>query len=147
MKSSNGSMILVVLYSMALIDVRVSTSRLSSWRDSKNLATHDPDSDQNQIHEPNAVILSPEGDESMLTESGALSITIQVYAWMSGVMTVHVNQSLVAETTEGYVQDVNDPPQEFNWELYGPQAYGTYTTRVSFYSHHGGKVCTFTRSQ
>ena len=76
----------------------------------------------------------------MLTENGALSITIQVFGWMEGVMTVHVNESMVAETSEGYVQDVHDPPQEFNFELYGPRAYATYTTRVAFYSGYGGKV-------
>jgi hypothetical protein len=89
---------------------------------------------------PDAVILSPEGDEAMLTENGALSINIQVSRWMGGVMTVHVNESLVAESTEGHSLDPDDPPQEFSWELYGPGVYRTYTTRISFYTHHGGKV-------
>ena len=134
------------LYIILLSDAEGTTSSIASWRDSRKISI--PDTDDNdgsqesqiQIQDPRAVILSPEGDEAMLSEGGALSITIQVFGWLSGVMTVHVNETMVAETAEGYLSDVNDPPQEFNFELYGPRAYGTYCTRVAFYTHYGGTV-------
>lgn len=94
----------------------------------------------------NAVITSPEGDESMLSEAGSLSVSIQVFGWTYGVMMVHVNASLVAETTEGHVTNIHDPPQEFSYELFGPQAFNMYTTQVSFYNRHGGEVCAYYES-
>jgi hypothetical protein len=143
--------LVILLFHLSSLTIFVSAS-LQSWRNANNLksqATHnegqEPFFDESATREgfpiPGAVILSPEGDEAMLTESGALSINIQVSGWMAGVMTVHVNESLVAETMEGHSLDPDDPPQEFTWELYGPRAYGTYTTRVSFHTHHGGQVC------
>ncbi len=143
---------MIFLCHLSSLTIFVSTSSLRSWRDSNNLksqVTHNDEiqeqfNDESATREvfpiPNAVILSPEGDEAMLTENGALSISIQVSGWMAGVMTVHVNESLVAETKEGHSLDPDDPPQEFTWELYGPRAFGTYTTRVSFHTYHGGQV-------
>ncbi len=144
--------LLILFCQISSLTIFVSASSLRSWRDANNLKPQITHSDEAQEHKfkdssaldvlpiPSAVILSPEGDEAMLTENGALSINIQVSGWMAGVMTVHVNESLVAETTEGHCLDLEDPPQEFNYELYGPGAHGTYTTRVSFYTHHGGQV-------
>ncbi len=144
----------IIFCHVSNLAIYVSASSLRSWRDANNLkpqvthtdGIHEPlfedSSTRDVLPIPNAVILSPEGDEAMLTENGALSINVQVSGWMAGVMTVHVNESLVAETTEGHSIDPDDPPQDFNYELYGPGAYETYTTRVSFYTHHGGQVLT-----
>ncbi len=143
-----------MIFQLSSLTIFVSASSLKSWRDAKNLksqVTHNEivqeaifaESAREVFPIPDAVILSPEGEEAMLTENGALSINIQVSGWMAGVMTVHVNESLVAETMEGHSLDPDDPPQDFTWELYGPRAYGTYSTRVSFHNYHGGQVGLF----
>ena len=52
--------------------------------------------DMERLEMPRAVIVHPEAEEAMLSESGSLLINVRLYSWTHGVMTVFVNSTLVS---------------------------------------------------
>lgn len=55
-------------------------------------------------HLPKAVFILPEQDETMLSETGSFHLSYMMYRWTSGKVRVRVNETLVADTEEGHME-------------------------------------------